>query len=80
MKKCHAGPKPVDSPLRAPGSSVQFDVKFVPRIGPARQRFDRFTASEEAALFRVLHIHDHNNAKTTVEFLSELRGHFPFAI
>jgi len=30
--------------------------------------------------FRVLRIYDHNNSKTAIDFLSEVREHFPFAI
>ncbi len=80
MKKYRPGPKPADAPLQVPGRSVQLDVKFVPRIGRARQRFYQFTAIDEATRFRVLRIYDHNPTKTAGEFLSEVREHFPFAI
>ena len=79
-KKYRPGPKPADAPLQVPGRSVQLDVKFVPRIGRARQRFYQFTAIDEATRFRVLRIYDHNNTKTAIEFLNEVREHFPFAI
>jgi len=79
-KKYRPGPKPPDAPLQVPGRSVQLDVKFVPRIGRARQRFYQFTAIDEATRFRVLRIYDHNNTKTAMEFLSAVREHFPFAI
>jgi len=55
-------------------------VKFVPRIGRARQRFYQFTAIDEATRFRVLRVYDHNNTKTASDFLREVREHFPFAI
>src|SRR5579872_3666158 len=42
--------------LQAPGRSVQLDVKFVPRVGKARQRFYQFTAIDEATRFRVLRL------------------------
>jgi transposase InsO family protein len=34
----------------------------------------------EATRFRVLRIYDHNNTKTAIDFLREVREHFPFAI
>ena len=74
------GPKPADAPLQVPGRSVQLDVKFVPPVGRARQRFDQFTAIDEATRFRVLRIYDHDNTKTAIQFLQEVREHFPFAI
>lgn len=80
LKKYRPGPKPAEAPLQVPGRSVQFDVKFVPRVGPARQRFYQFTAIDEATRFRVLRVYDHNNTKTAVEFLNEVREHLPFAI
>jgi transposase InsO family protein len=55
-------------------------VKFVPRIGRARQRFYQFTAIDEATRYRVLRIYDHNNTKTAMDFLKEVREHFPFTI
>src|SRR3989441_2249262 len=80
LKKYRPGPKPADAPLQVPGRSVQLDVKFVPRVGRARQRFYQFTAIDEATRFRVLCIYDHNNTKTAIDFLREVREHFPFAI
>ncbi|PYT63725.1 MAG: IS481 family transposase [Acidobacteria bacterium] len=80
LKKYRPGPRPTDAPLQVPGRSVQLDVKFVPRIGRARQRFYQFTAIDEATRFRVLRIYDHNNTKTAIDFLREVREHFPFAI
>jgi transposase InsO family protein len=59
---------------------VQLDVKFIPRVGRARQRFYQFTAIDEATRFRVLRIYDHDNTKTAIDFLREVREHFPFAI
>jgi len=67
-------------PLPVPGRSVQLDVKFVPRLGRARQRFCQFTAINEATRFRVLRIYEHNNIKTAMDFLKEVREHFPFII
>ena len=75
-----SGPKPPDAPLQVPGRSVQLDVKFVPRVGRARQRFYQFTAIDEATRFRVLRIYDHDNTKTAIDFLREVQDHFPFAI
>src|SRR5580700_5161459 len=69
QKKYRPGPKPPDAPLQVPGRSVQLDVKFVPRVGRARQRFYQFTAIDEATRFRVLR-----------NFLQEVREHFPSAI
>jgi len=69
-----------DTPLQIPGRSVQLDVKFVPCVGRARQRFYQFTAIDEATRFRVLRIYDNNNTKTAIDFLAEVREHFPFAI
>ncbi len=80
LKKYRPGPKPADAPLQVPGRSVQLDVKFVPRVGRARQRFYQFTAIDEATRFRVLRICDHNNTKTAIDFLREVREHFPFVI
>jgi Integrase core domain len=80
MKKYRPGPKPADAPLQVPGRSVQLDVKFVPRVGRVRQRFYQFTAIDEATRFRVLRIYDHNNTKTAIDFLREIREHFPFVI
>jgi len=80
LRKYRPGPKPVDAPLPVPGRSVQLDVKFVPRLGRARQRFYQFTAIDEATRFRVLRIYDHNNTKTAMDFLKEVREHFPFTI
>src|SRR5579864_7174367 len=50
-KRYRPGPKPPDAPLQVPGRSVQLDVKFVPRVGKARQRFYQFTAIVEATQF-----------------------------
>jgi transposase InsO family protein len=80
LKKYRPGPKPADAPLQVPGRSVQLDVKFVPRVGRARQRSYQFTAIDEAARFRVLRIYNHNNTKTAITFLRQVREHFPFAI
>jgi transposase InsO family protein len=80
QKKYRPGPKPPDAPLQVPGRSVQLDVKFVPRLGKARQRFYQFTAIDEATRFRVLRIYDHGNTKAAIDFLREVREHFPFAI
>jgi transposase InsO family protein len=80
LKKYHPGPKPADAPLQVPGRSVQLDVKFVPRVGKARQRFYQFTTIDEATRFRVLRIYDHDNTKTAIDFFREVREHFPFAI
>ena len=80
LKKFRPGPKPADAPLQVPGRSVQLDVKFVPRVGRARQRFYQFTAIDEVTRFRVLRIYDHDNTKTAIDFLQEVREHFPFAI
>src|SRR5713101_1507491 len=74
------GPNLSDAPLQVPGRSVQLDVKFVPRVGRARQRFYQFTAIDEATRFRVLRICHHNNTKTAIDFLREVREHFPFVI
>jgi transposase InsO family protein len=79
-KKYRPGPKPPDAPLQVPGRSVQLDVKFVPRVGRARQRFYQFTAIDEATRFRVMRIYDHDNTKTAIDFLREVQEHFPFAI
>jgi transposase InsO family protein len=80
LKKYRPGPKPTDAPLQVPGRSVQLDVKFVPRVGRARPRFYQFTAIDVATRFRVLRIYDHDNTKTAIDFLQEVREHFPFAI
>src|ERR1700691_55308 len=80
LKKYRPGPKPADAPLQGPGRSVQLDVKFVPRVGRARQRFYQFTAIDEATRFRVLCIYDHDNTKTAIDFLQEVQKHFPFVI
>ena len=80
LKKYRPGPKPADAPLQVPGRSVQLDVKLVPRVGRARQRFYQFPAIDEATRFRVLRIYDHDNTKTAIDFLREVREHFPFAI
>jgi hypothetical protein len=77
QKKYRPGPKPPDAPLGVPGRSVQLDVKFVPRVGKARQRFYQFTAIDEATRFRVLRIYDHDNTKTAIEFIREVQEHFP---
>jgi len=75
-KKYRPGPKPEDAPLQIPGRSVQLDVKFCSARG-TRQRFYQFTAIDEATRFRVLRVYDHNNTKTAMEFLHEVREHFP---
>jgi hypothetical protein len=62
------------------GRFVQLDVKFVPRVGQARQRFYKFTTIDEATRFRGLRVYYQNNPKTAVEFLDEVRKPFPFAI
>jgi transposase-like protein len=48
LKKYRPGPKPPDAPLQVPGRSVQLDVKFVARIGRARQHFYRTKSGSEA--------------------------------
>jgi transposase InsO family protein len=80
LKKYRPGPKPADTLLQVPGRSAQLDVKFVPRVRRARQRFYQFTAIDEATRFRVLRVYDHNNTKTAMEFLNEVKEHLPFAI
>jgi hypothetical protein len=55
-------------------------VKFLLRIGRAHQRFYQFTAIDEATRFRILRVYDDNKIKTLIDFLSEVREHFPFAI
>jgi transposase InsO family protein len=81
LKRYHPGPRTLtDGPLEVPGRSVQLDVKFLPRIGRARQRYYQFTAIDEATRFRVLRIYDHNNALCAREFLQEVCQHLPFAI
>jgi len=35
---------------------------------------------DEATRYRVLRIYDHNNTKTAMDFLKEVREHFPFTI
>jgi transposase InsO family protein len=80
LKKYRPGPKPAYAPLQVPGHSVQLDVKFVPRVGRARQRLYQFTAIDEATRFRVLCVYVHDNTKTAIDFLQEVREHFPFAI
>jgi hypothetical protein len=79
-KKYRAGPKPTSAPLSVSRRSVQLDVKFVPRIGRARMQFHQFTAIDEATRFRVSRTYHHNNATTAIQFLDELRKHFPFVI
>lgn len=79
-KKYRAGPKPTSAPLSVSRRSVQLDVKFVPRIGRVRMHFHQFTANDEATRFRVSRTYDHNNAATAIQFLDELRKHFPFVI
>ena len=76
-KKYRPGPKLEDIPLQVRGRSVQPDVKFVPRVGRARQRFYQFTAIDEATRFRVLRIYDHNNTRTAMEFLQQSESIFP---
>jgi transposase InsO family protein len=78
--KYRPGLKPADVPLSVSGRSVQLDVRFVPRIGRARQRFYQFAAIDEAPCFRALRIYDHNNTTTAIQFLDEVRKHFLFAI
>jgi hypothetical protein len=70
----------VDAYLRVPGRSVQPDEKFVPQVGRARQRFYQFTAIDEATGSRVLRMYDHDNTKSAIDSLLEVRQHFPFAI
>jgi transposase InsO family protein len=55
-------------------------VKFVSRTGGIRQRLYQFTAIGQVTRFRVVRIYDHNNTKTAIDFLREVREHFPFAI
>ena len=80
QKKYRPAPKRPDAPLQVPACSVQLDVKFVSRVGRARQRFYQFTAIDAATRFRVLRIYDHHNTKTAIDFLQEVQDHFPFAI
>jgi transposase InsO family protein len=81
LKKYHPGPKrQAEGPLPVPGQSVQVDVKFVPRVGRARQRFYQFTAIDEATRYRVLRVYDYNNTRSAVAFLEEVRRRLPFAI
>ena len=81
LKRYRPGPKPqADGPLPVPGQSVQVDVKFVPRVGRARQRFYQFTAIDEATRYRVLRVYDYNNTRSAVAFLEEVRRRLPFAI
>ncbi|MCI0717871.1 MAG: IS481 family transposase [Acidobacteria bacterium] len=81
LKRYHPGPKPqAEGPLPVPGQSVQVDVKFVPRIGRARQRFYQFTAIDEATRYRVLRVYDYNNTHSAMAFLEEVRQRLPFAI
>lgn len=81
LKRYRSGPKrQVEGPLPVPGQSVQVDVKFVPRVGRARQWFCQFTAIDEATRYRVLPVYDYNNTRSAVAFLDEVRRRLPFAI
>jgi hypothetical protein len=40
----------------------------------------RFYRFEEATRFRILRIYNQNNARMTIEFLRQVREHFPLAI
>ena len=74
LKWYRSGPKQRnEGPLPVPGQSVQVDVKFVPRVGRARQRFCQFTAIDEAARYRVLRVYDYNNTRSAVAFLEAFR-------
>jgi transposase InsO family protein len=55
-------------------------VKFVPRVGRARQRLYQFTAIDEATRYRVLRVYDYNNTRSAVDFLEQVRRRLPFAI
>ncbi len=55
-------------------------MKFVPRLGRARQRFYQFTAIDAATRYRVLPVYDYNNTRSAVAFLDEVRRRLPFAI
>lgn len=63
-----------------PGRSVQLDVKFLPQIGRARQRFYQFTAIDKATRFRVLRVYDHNNTHSALDFLRQVCQRLPFAV
>ncbi len=81
LKRYRPGPKQqAEGPLPVPGHSVQVDVKFVPRVGRARQRFYQFTAIDEATRYRVLRVYDYNNTRSAVAFLDEVRRRLPSAI
>lgn len=81
LKRYRPGPRrQTEGPLPVPGRSVQMDVKFVPRIGRARQRYYQFTAIDEATRFRVLRNYDHNNTSSALDFLHEVCRRVPFAI
>ena len=78
VKRCRPGPKPAQGPLPVPGQSVQLDVKFLLRVGRARLRFCQFTVIDEATRFRVLRVYDHNNTRSAVDFLNQIRRSLPF--
>jgi transposase InsO family protein len=81
LKRYHPGPRHrEEGPLAVPGRSVQMDVKFVPRLGRARQRFYQFTAIDEATRYRVLRVYDYNNTRSATAFLDQVRQKLPFTI
>jgi len=81
LERYRPGPKQRnEGPLPVPGQTVQVDVKFVPRVGRARQRFPQFTAIDEATRYRVLRVYDYNNTRSAVTFLEAVRRRLPFAI
>ena len=81
LKRYRPGPKhQTEGPLPVPGHSIQVDVKFVPRLVGAHQRFYQFTAIDEATRYRVLRVYDYNNTGSALVFLDEVRRKLPFAI
>lgn len=76
LKRFRPGPKKRRQ-IQTPGQSVQVDVKHV-RLTSGR--LYQFTAIDEATRFRVLKIYDHNNIRSAIDFVEEVRRKLPVAI
>jgi transposase InsO family protein len=63
-----------------PGDRVQVDVKFLDKLAFSGKRYYQFTAIDDCTRFRVLRIYDHNNVKSAMDFVNQVKQALPFAI
>lgn len=63
-----------------PGDRIQVDVKFLDKMAFSGKQYYQFTAIDDCTRSRILRIYDHNNVKSAVDFIDQVKKALPFAI